>query len=1061
MPRFAICALLVASVAAAQPPKPATHQVKLNGHTFTLPEGFTVELAAPPPLADRPIVASFDDRGRLYVADSSGSNEKPADQLKNPTHRLVRLEDADGDGKFDKSTVFADKMMFPEGILWHRGHVYCAAPPHIWKLTDTDDDGKADQREIWFDGKTLTGCANDLHGPYLGPDGWIYWCKGAFAKQEYTLPYGKKFTTRASHVFRARPDGTGIEPVMTGGMDNPVDVAFLPNGERFFTTTFFQHPAAGHRDGLIHAVYGGIYGKDHDVLYDPDHKWTSPNLMPVMTHMGPAAPCGLHCYESDAFGKEYTSNLFACQFNLRKVSRHVLKPSGSTYVTEDSDFLVSDNQDFHPTDVIEDADGSLLVVDTGGWYKLCCPSSQLVKADVLGAIYRVRKSDKKYERKWLPAEIKVEKQNYMELMDTVTLTTQSTIRDRVRDVFRKPVMGRDYVVERLATELIKTLYIPRDTRVSPTETQVRTARLAVWMLCQTGGDRARDYIRQAITEPNPDVFIAPPESVVVAAIHAASVWRDQKAVPLLIPLLRNSSMHIRRAAAEALARIGDDRATEHVLKALADEKNDRALDHALTYALIELDNREYLKNKLDAESPRVRRACLTALDQLGEKLDPKVVLEAMKSPDPALKETAQWIAGRHPEWADQLAGVFREQLTKEAKPAELDALAGQLARFARSAGIQKLLATTATDAKAPAEARTTALRAMARAGLRDVPATWHTAIDDILARKDELHAEAIATLRAFPAGKGKGPDHTRALREVIESNAPFDVRLVAMAALPGGLHDVPKDHLFQRLLDAIDRDNPVAQRGLAADVVSKAKLTSAQLLTLIERLPKVGPLELDRVLGAFAQSKDDAVGSKLIAALNTAELRPALRVDIVKERVKQFGPAVQKEAEKLYAALDADYQQQREKLDETLKTLQPGDVRRGQAVFNSTKAACIACHTIGYVGGKHGPDLTRIGALRNERDLLESILFPSASLVRSYESVTVRTKDGRTFTGVPKKDAPDEMILILAADKEARIPRDDVDEVQPSKVSIMPAGLDKQVTPQELADLIAFLKACK
>src|SRR5262245_43451375 len=438
MSRLAIL-LLTAAVAAAQPPKTDTHQIKLDGHTFTLPKGFTVERVAGPPLVDRPIVASFDDRGRLYVADSSGSNEKVAEQVKNPTHRIVRLEDTNGDGKFDKATVFADKMMFPEGILWYRGSVYVGAPPQIWKLTDTDDDGKADKREAWFDGKTLTGCANDLHGPYLGPDGWIYWAKGAFAKQEYTLPNGKKFTTRASHLFRARPDGTGIEPVMTGGMDNPVDVAFLPNGERFFTTTFFQHPAAGFRDGLIHAVYGGIYGKDHDVLYDPDHKWTSPNLMPVMTHMGPAAPCGLHCYESDAFDKEDTSNLFACQFNPRKVSRHVLKPSGSTYVTEDSDFLVSDNQDFHPTDVIEDADGSLLVVDTGGWYKLCCPSSQLVKADVLGAIYRVRRADKKYQSKWLPAEIKIENQkSYTELIDTATSTTQPAIRDRIRDFFRKP-----------------------------------------------------------------------------------------------------------------------------------------------------------------------------------------------------------------------------------------------------------------------------------------------------------------------------------------------------------------------------------------------------------------------------------------------------------------------------------------------------------------------------------------------------------------------------------------------------------------------------------------------
>ena len=89
---------------------------------------------------------------------------------------------------------------------------------------------------------------------------------------------------------------------MTGGMDNPVDVVFTPGGERIFTSTFFQHPGGGKRDGLIHAIYGGIYGKVHGPIFEPAHKWTGPEVMPVLLHLGPAAPCGLTRYESTAFG---------------------------------------------------------------------------------------------------------------------------------------------------------------------------------------------------------------------------------------------------------------------------------------------------------------------------------------------------------------------------------------------------------------------------------------------------------------------------------------------------------------------------------------------------------------------------------------------------------------------------------------------------------------------------------------------------------------------------------------------------------------------------------------
>jgi len=247
-------------------------EFKFGERTLRVPSGFVVEPVAGPPLVDRPITAAFDEEGRLYLADSSGSNDNVQKQLAEKPHRIVRLEDRDGDGRYDAQTVFADRMMFPEGTMWYRGSLYVSAPPSIWKLTDTDGDGVADQRVEWFQGKTLTGCANDLHGPYLGPDGWIYWCKGAFAEQTYERPGKKPFVTKASHIFRCRPDGTGIEPVLTGGMDNPVDVTFTPGGERILSCTFFQHPGGGNRDGLIHAIYGGIYGKTHGPIYEPSHK---------------------------------------------------------------------------------------------------------------------------------------------------------------------------------------------------------------------------------------------------------------------------------------------------------------------------------------------------------------------------------------------------------------------------------------------------------------------------------------------------------------------------------------------------------------------------------------------------------------------------------------------------------------------------------------------------------------------------------------------------------------------------------------------------------------------
>src|SRR5215831_17791848 len=148
---------VVLLLGAQDPPGP-------DGPPLQVPEGFVIERVAGPGLVERPIMACFDDQGRLYVTDSAGVNLKGSELLKDPPHRIRLLEDTDGDGTFDKSKVFADKLVFPQGLLWHDGSVYTTSPPSFWKLEDTKGDGVCDKRTELVTGFANTGVADDAHG---------------------------------------------------------------------------------------------------------------------------------------------------------------------------------------------------------------------------------------------------------------------------------------------------------------------------------------------------------------------------------------------------------------------------------------------------------------------------------------------------------------------------------------------------------------------------------------------------------------------------------------------------------------------------------------------------------------------------------------------------------------------------------------------------------------------------------------------------------------------------------------------------------------------------------
>ena len=575
------------------------------------------------------------------------------------------------------------------------------------------------------------------------------------------------------------------------------------------------------------------------------------------------------------------------------------------------------------------------------------------------------------------------------------------------------------------------------------DASVEARRNAVWALTRISGDAARSAVRAALRDAD--------ASVRHAATHGVSVWRDAAAFEALAEQVQTATPPLQRVAAEALGRLGDARAAPALLEAIA-ATEDEILIHSLTYALIEIADPAAVRPALRSSSARARRAGMIALDQMRPAaLEPSVVLPLLTSSEPLLAETASWIAAQHPDWGGALAGYFRARLAKAAAGEE--ALEAQLVRFTADPAIQKLLAEAARSGNRAA------LGVMAKAAVQPAPAGWPEAIVAALAAGDAAALEAaVKAARALPRGEAPSAALDAALLRVgRREQVPDAVRVAALDAAIESLASI--DALtFDFLLTRVAPHQPVAVRGGAARALSRAALSNPQLEALTAALPTAGPMELPALVEAYGRSADAAVGETWVAALESARGLANLRPDILETAAAGYPEPIRAKAAALLA--DRDHGGDAERLEALLAALPDGDIRRGQAVFNSAEAACSSCHAIGYLGGRIGPGLTKIGEIRSRRDLLEAVVFPSASFVRSFEPLVIETADD-IYNGVPIEEDDAHITLALNANDQARIARASIEEIRPGTVSIMPSGLADQITRQELADLLAFLEGTR
>jgi len=359
MPRsvLAICTLLPLLVATAQaqdqiiphrqdrlPNRPYSPDQAIEA--MTVPPGFAVELVAAEPDIVNPIAMAFDDRGRIWVTESI---EYPRKQAGPGRDRVKVLEDADGDGRAEKVTVFADGLNIPTGIAVGHGGVWVLNAPDLLFLKDANADDRADRREI-----ALTGFGRaDVHElPSTltwGPDGWLYGFNGVFNPSRIVC--GEKDYAFTCALWRIHPRTREFQ-VFAEGTSNPYGLAWDPEGSAIVEACHWAN------DHLFHFVETGYYKRQAG----PYPAYTTV-LGSITDHSHQkTAYCGLAYFDSDAYppayrGRLYTGNIHGGCINADRLAR-----DGSTYrARPEPDFLSANDAWFMPVAQKVGPDGCLYI----------------------------------------------------------------------------------------------------------------------------------------------------------------------------------------------------------------------------------------------------------------------------------------------------------------------------------------------------------------------------------------------------------------------------------------------------------------------------------------------------------------------------------------------------------------------------------------------------------------------------------------------------------------------------------------------------------------------------
>jgi len=1104
--RSLLLLLLLPAFLVADPTSEGESKALKAMQTLKTPGNFKISLFAADPQLASGVAFCVDDKGRIYVAEEYRFNQGTEEnrtrpffldddlQIQTLDDRLkmyqkfankfeggmdwfskhadqVRLvEDRDGDGRADHSTIFAGGFNDPldglaAGVMADERGVYFTCIPNLWLLKDKDGDGKAEERISLHKGFGVN-CAflgHDLHGLTWGPDGKLYFSVGDRGFHVVTKEGKTLHGPRMGGVFRCDPDGANLELVMRG-LRNPQELAFDQYGNLFADD---NNCDKGDHARLVYVVEGGEVGWNmaYQTIPDPyltgpwhaERMWHLPNatpgvdpkmyqpawIVPCVGKIG-TGPSGFTFSSGVGWGERYKNRFFMANYTGNGgIESFGVKPKGAGFeITDYHDFL----KPIMATDVEFGYDGKMYVLDfvnllwNGG--------------SAGGRIYTV--SD--------PEGIK----------DSHVAETKK--------LFAKGFKQRSN------DELVKLLAHP----------DYRVRQRAQFALAERGTKSLDALTNVAKNDPNQ-----------FARIHAiwglAQIARlNVKSLDGIVPLLQDADAEIRAQVAKILGDLRHTASGDKLVSLLIDQSPRVKFFAAQSLGKLQFKTAVLplltMIEKNNDEDPYLRSVAVIALENINDR---ETVQSQAKNPSAAIRLAILLTQRR---WNDERIAQFLEapelHIVTEAARAIHDlgiekatpALLKVLPRFIATPGAEldplirraldaHLRNGTIEDARLVAQAVTVphfspAVRAEAIAILRDwtnpgprdrVTGFWRPVPKHDPAIVRQVVEESLTNLLS----KTTGTLQSDVVNLIGQVNAKVDetqfinwikddAKSVRLRGASLRLLAARKSPKLNDMLDTALKSQVPQLRSEARDILStidpKHALTEISAV-LADDKADLG--ERQQCFTTLSRMKDDAAGQILNAwgdKLIGGQVPIELRIDVLESLKVLPGSPRAAIAKKFEDAVPRNNPMARYSI-----SLTGGNAERGRDLFvGHTTGQCIRCHAINGQGGVAGPELSKL-VMRNpdktREHILESLMLPNAKIAQGFANVVLNLLDGKVVAGTVQAEDADTITVQTPDNRKVVVKKSNIEErtVAPSAMPTM----DRALTPYEVRDLIEYLMTLK